>query len=460
MKTTVIGTGYVGLTTAVALAYIGHEVACVDMNQEKIDLLRQGKAPFYEPHLEEVMNSVSLNFTTSIREGLADAEVVMFAVGTPQNPNGSANLTYLNRAFADVLHVLEDSFSPVLLVNKCTAPVGTTETLYQEAAARHLTDRVNIASNPEFLRQGNALADNLYPARLVFGGNPQAYAVLLNLYAPIINQDFNPPASLSRPQGLRQVPLYTVDTRSAELAKYAANAFLAMKISFINEIANLADLVEADVTQVADIIGADPRIGRDFLNAGVGYGGSCFPKDTHALRYIADVKGYDFKLLSAVIDVNNTQHVRIVNTLREALGELREKTVAVLGLTFKPGTDDLREAPSIPIIHRLIFEGAFVQAHDPVALDKARFSLPPKVKLCENLDDALADADAMVIITEWPLYKELTPEILKQRMRGDILVDGRNCLEPQLFVGHMIYIGVGRGSKFEAKAARPTQIAM
>lgn len=462
MDVAVIGTGYVGLTTGVALAHIGHDVICIDLDERKIALLCQGKAPFFEPFLEDTIyfNRSRLRYTTRLSEGLADAEVVFLAVGTPQNPNGSANLAYLHLAFDSALHVLQEKETPTLLVNKCTAPVGTTESLSQKITAQGLSDQINIASNPEFLRQGCALSDNLYPKRLVLGGNNQAHEMLLRLYDPIINQRFSSPADLSRPQNLQQIPAFLVDTRTAELAKYAANAFLAMKISFINEVANIADLVGADVVQVADIIGADPRIGRAFLNAGIGYGGSCFPKDTLALRYIANTNGYDFKLLSAVIDVNNDQRVCIIDYLRDALGELKGKTVAVLGLTFKPGTDDLREAPSIPIINRLLLEGVNVRAHDPVAGDKARFIFSPKVKICEEMKDTWNGADAVLIVTEWSVYQELTPELLKERMRGNLVVDGRNCLDPRLFTGQIRYIGVGRNSNFALQATAPSQMAI
>ncbi|ATW25378.1 UDP-glucose dehydrogenase family protein [Candidatus Formimonas warabiya] len=462
MKVAVIGTGYVGLTTGVALAQIGHDVVCIDVDERKIASLRQGKAPFFEPFLADALdaNRSRLYYTTSIKEGLVHGDVAFLAVGTPQNPNGSANLTYLHQAFASALSVLEKKASSTLLVNKCTAPVGTTESLSQEIAARGLSDQINLASNPEFLRQGCALSDNLYPNRLVLGGNAPAHETLLRLYAPIINQTFHLPAHLPRPQGLQQVPAFLVNTRTAELAKYAANAFLAMKISFINEVANMADLVEADVIQVADIIGADVRIGRAFLNAGIGYGGSCFPKDTLALRHMADTHGYHFKLLSAVIEVNNAQCIRVVEKLRDALGELRGKTIAVLGLTFKPGTDDLREAPSIPMIYHLLLEGANIRAHDPVAGDQARFVLPHKVKLCAEVQDTLEGADAVFIVTEWPLYQKLTPEVLKEKMRGNVVVDGRNCLDPRLFAGQMRYIGVGRGLKPEPEVPLSAQMVV
>lgn len=462
MNVAVIGTGYVGLTTGVVLAHIGHDVTCIDLDERKIKLLCQGRTPFFEPFLKDVIyfNRSRLCYTTSLAEGLAKVEVVFLAVGTPQNPNGSANLAYLYQAFVSALGVLQEKETPTLLVNKCTAPVGTAESMSQEITARCLSDQINIASNPEFLRQGCALSDNFYPNRLVLGGNAKAHEILLRLYRPIIKQSFNAPADLSRPQNLHLVPAFLVDTRTAELAKYTANAFLAMKISFINEVANMADAVGADVVQVADIIGADSRIGRAFLNAGIGYGGSCFPKDTLALRYIANTNGYDFKLLSAVIDVNNYQRIRVVDFLRDALGELRGKSVAVLGLTFKPGTDDLRESPSVPIISQLMIEGANVRAHDPVAGEKARFILPPKVKICEEMKDTLDGADAVLIITEWPIYQELTPELMKERMRGNLVVDGRNCLDPHLFAGQMRYIGVGRGSNFALKATLPSQMAI
>ncbi|MBD2848638.1 UDP-glucose/GDP-mannose dehydrogenase family protein, partial [Paenibacillus sp. IB182496] len=391
MNVVVVGSGYVGLTSGVALAYIGHRVVCVDQDEAKVELLRAGRLPIHEPGLEELLGQVGarLRFTCALEEAMRGAELIMLAVGTPASADGSPDLTHLHAAAAEVLGHLAASGQAAVLINKSTAPVGTADRIREMARRLGVAGRVAVGTNPEFLRQGHALQDTLYPERLVAGGDAQAVAMMRTLYAPLLEQRFTPPAHLPRPAQRGEVPLLTADARSAELAKYAANAFLAMKISFINEIANVCDRVGADVQTVAGIIGADRRIGGAFLQAGIGYGGSCFPKDTRALRSIADTSGYDFKLLSAVIEVNNAQKFRLVELLHRRLGSLQGKPVAVLGLTFKPGTDDLREAPSLPVIAALAAAGAQVTAHDPVAAAKAAPLLPPGVRLAESAEAAL-----------------------------------------------------------------------
>lgn len=430
MNVAVIGTGYVGLTTGVALAHLGHGVVCADIDEEKVRLLNRGVTPIYEPGLEELMHASrsSLSFTVSYQEAIMEAEVVFIAVGTPANGDGSPNLSYLFQALEAVLDTLADKQKPTLLVNKSTVPVGTADRFMEEVRQRGLEPLVEVASNPEFLRQGRALHDTLHPERIVVGGSEQAAQILRRLYKPLLETE--------------QAPFVHVDLRSAELAKYAANAFLAMKISFINEIANVCDCVGADVQKVAQVIGSDRRIGASFLQAGIGYGGSCFPKDTRALRYIADTSGYDFKLLSAVIEVNNDQRNVIVSKLRRALGELKGRKVAVLGLTFKPATDDLREAPSIPVITRLVQEGAEVWVHDPVAMDKAKEQLPPSVKYAAGCQECLHEAEAALLITEWPEYTALEPEQLRRLMRRPLVLDGRNALSHAVRNG-VEYYGIG-----------------
>jgi len=446
MKIAVIGTGYVGLTTGAALAHIGHAVSCVDVDEEKVQQLRQGICPIYEPGLDDVLAGAkhNLRFTTSCREAVQDADVVFIAVGTPSNPDGSPNLKDLFGAVNKVLDNLGVKSTPTLLVNKSTVPVGTGDRVAKQVGERGLGALVEVASNPEFLRQGRALADTLYPDRVVVGGSEQAARILQQLYRPILERSFaEVPASGNRPF-TGEVPFIHVDIRSAELAKYAANSFLAMKISFINEMANVCDCVGADVELIARIIGTDPRIGPAFLQAGIGYGGSCFPKDTRALHYMADTNGYDFKLLSAVIEVNNAQRFVVLDKLKARLGnQLAGRKIAVLGLSFKPDTDDLRDAPSLPIIGQLVAEGARVHAHDPVAMEKAARVLPPEVALGPTLAETVRGADAALLLTEWPEYREMDADWLIRLMNRPLLIDGRNAY-PKDQAKRLIYAGIGR----------------
>jgi UDPglucose 6-dehydrogenase len=455
MKITVIGAGYVGLTSAVTLAYLGHQVTCMDTDLAKIDRLVRGEAPFYEPGLDELLAETagSMRFTADYRPALADAGAVFLAVGTPQNANGSPDLSQYWKAVDMIMDCMDPAWAALLLVNKSTVPVGTGDKLKKRLHFRGFGQRIEIGSNPEFLRQGSALVDNFFPSRLVLGGDNSARHTLLQIYRPLLNEPHLAPDYIRPPAHFKKIEVFQVDIRTAELSKYAANAFLAMKISFINEMANIAELVGADITRVADVIGADPRIGRLFLNAGIGYGGSCFPKDTQALKYLADVRGYDVTLLSAVIHVNNQQPYRLVTKLDQALGGLEDKSICLLGLTFKPETDDLREAPSLPIIQILVDSGACVRVHDPIALDKARGLLPQNVVCCSELEDALQGADALAILTEWPLYQTLDPLAVKKLMRGNVVVDGRNCLSPDLFAAHMQYTGVGLNTSSQAKTS-------
>ncbi|WP_373231267.1 UDP-glucose/GDP-mannose dehydrogenase family protein [Cohnella sp.] len=452
MKVAVIGTGYVGLATGISLAFLGHQVNCIDIAAGKIELLRQGKLPIFEPGLEELFHKAkpNLHFSTSYREGLVDSDVIFLAVGTPANVDGSPNLKYLFSAVDETIACLRNREGLTVLVNKSTVPVGTADQILERVNSASLHSSVTIASNPEFLSQGRVVSDTLYPERIVVGGNERAIHVLQELYAPIISQTFISPEQTPRPETTKGATFISVDTRSAELAKYAANAFLAMKISFINEMANVCDRVGADVTKVAMVIGKDPRIGSSFLQAGIGYGGSCFPKDTRALQFIADTIDYDFKLLSAVIEVNNNQKYRIIEKLREEIGTLYGKKIAVLGLTFKPGTDDLREAPSIPIVNALLSEGAEVYVHDPIAIDTARAILPRTVHFKHQLSDVLLDAEAALLITEWPEYLNLKAEHLISVMRRPLFIDGRNALNAGTMNG-IEYIGFGLGDRIGSK---------
>ena len=455
MKVVVVGTGYVGLTTGVALAYLGNQVTCLDVDVEKIAKLKKGRVPIFEPGLPELLeiSRTNLQFTCSYDEaGIESCDVVFIAVGTPSLPDGNADLTYV-KAAADALGPrLEHAFTVV--VNKSTVPIGSGNwvgTLLAEAYTRKKGSQPGgnyaVASNPEFLRQGSALPDTLYPDRVVIGSEePRAIDTLTNLYRPILNQDFPAPAHLPRPEGMSAIPVVTCDLASAELIKYAANSFLALKISYMNEIAHLAEKVGANITQIARGIGLDARIGPRFLQAGIGWGGSCFGKDTSALVAIARDYGMNMPIIQAARDVNYQQRTWVVDTLLRELKILKGKTIALLGVAFKPNTDDLRDAPSMDIAHQLIQRGARVRMTDPVALENARRLYPDLgVIFCEHPAEAIMKADAAVLVTEWPDYCELDWAAFKEDMNFPLVVDGRNYLDRhELEHKGYRYIGVGR----------------
>lgn len=459
MNVTVVGAGYVGLTTATALAWVGHDVRVVEVDEAKLACLRAGSSPFFESHLDDVLQACRerLRFTSDHEEAVRGSEVVFIAVGTPTNPDGMPDLTHLHAAFGQVLDAVRGSAQSLVVVTKSTVPVGTGDRLAALVRSRALTPRVHLASNPEFLRQGRALADSLYPDRIVVGGSGPAVSALRRLYRPIVERHFEPPAGLERPAFQGPVPFQEVDLRSAELAKYAANAFLAMRISFINEVANVADLVGADVDEVASAIGADPRIGLSYLQAGLGYGGSCLPKDARALHQLAAANGYEFELLAAAMRVNDSQRARVVGHLEFSLGGLTGKRVALLGLAFKPGTDDMREAPSVQLAADLLARGAQVTGHDPRALANAERVMPAGVRLVPSVSDALQGADAAVLVTEWPEYAALKPEAFLSRMRRPLVVDGRNALSADVRRA-LEYRGIGLAGRARA-ASEPDALA-
>jgi len=451
MRILIIGTGYVGLTTGVVFAYIGHEVTCLDTNREKIAQLQAGKAPFYEPHLDELLAQVGgkMRFVSSMSEvDLAHTDVVFIAVGTPSLPDGNADLTNVRQAAESIAEAMDDHF--LVIVNKSTVPIGSgnwvgtlIKDAYEKRNGRKADNLFAVVSNPEFLRQGAALHDSFYPDRVVIGSeNAHGVETLRELFIPILQQSFTPPAGLPRPEGLQEVPLLVCDLTSAEVIKYAANAFLALKISYINEIAQLAQKVGADATLIAKGIGLDSRIGERFLNPGIGWGGSCFGKDTAALVAMAKDYNLAMPIVQAARDVNYHQRTWVVDALQEALKILKGKRVALLGFSFKPDTDDLRDAPSLDIARLLLQRGASVRAHDPVALENARRLYPDLgVRYCAQVDEALEDADAIVLVTEWQQYRELDWEHIKPVP----LVDGRNFLDRERLsaLGFKV-IGVGR----------------
>lgn len=447
-KLTVVGAGYVGLSTAVALALLGREVRVLDTNLARVEGLRRGEPPFYEPGLAESLAQAAprLRYTTDPAEAYDGSGIAIVAVGTPPTPAGHADLRYLYQALETLAR-----YRVPLAVIKSTVPVGT-----NREAQRILGPGVAVASNPEFLRQGQALSDTLYPDRILVGAEEGwVFGVLERLYRPLLEQSFEELPWLPRPKALREalaggyrVPLVRTGLESAELAKYAANAFLATRISFINEIANVAEAVGADIEEVVRAIGLDPRIGPHFFKAGLGYGGSCFPKDTRALAYLAKRGGYDFKLLRAVIEVNQAQRYRLVEKAEAVLGRLNGQTIALLGLAFKPGTDDLREAPSLEIAEELLARGAHVRATDPKALEQARQLLDPRVQTFADPLEALEGADAVLLVTEWPEYRALDWAEAKRRLRRAVVLDGRNALDPQAMAAlGYVYQGIGRGRK-------------
>ncbi len=441
MKVVSMGTGYVGLTTGVALAFLGHQVTCFDPVTAKIEMLKAHKLPIYEPNLAELFLQAENNLTFTDKEaeiGLDTTDVIFISVGTPSLPDGRADMQYVQQASEMIGRNLGDHFTVV--VNKSTVPIGSgnwVSSLIRDAYfAKHgqrPDGKFAMASNPEFLRQGSALYDTLYPDRVVIGGeNPKVLDILTNLYRPILNQTFASPDFLPRPEHLGGVPLLSCDLASAELIKYAANAFLALKISYINEIGMLATKVGADVNQVARGIGLDSRIGPRFLEAGIGWGGSCFGKDTAALVATANEYGMSMPIVQAAREVNYHMRVWVVEQLLAELKILKGRTIAFLGVAFKENTDDLRDAPSIDIARNLIERGVKVRAHDPVALENARRQYKDLgVTFLDDPLETVEDADAVVLITKWPEYRKLSWSVLKTKMKGSLVLDGRNFLPRQ-----------------------------
>jgi UDPglucose 6-dehydrogenase len=416
MNICVVGTGYVGLVTGAVFADLGNDVVCVDKVRAKIDSLKAGRMPIYEPGLEEMVarnvEDGRLSFTTELPAAVRQSDVIFIAVGTPPRETGETDLSHVEAVAAEIGHAM-DRYK--VIVNKSTSPVGTGE-LVREVIARHQPRPIefDVVSNPEFLREGSAIEDTLRPDRIVIGAaNQHAAMRLVELYAPL------------------ERPMIITDLPSAEVIKYASNAFLANKISFINAIANVCEASGADVTQVMKGMGLDARIGAAFLQAGLGYGGSCFPKDVDSLIHTAGRLGYDFKLLKAVVDINRERAGRLVEMIRKVLGPLDDKTVAVLGLAFKPNTDDMREAKSLDVVDQLTAAGASVKAYDPVAVDNARALLPSSVTYSASPYEAAQGADAVVLVTEWNEFKYLNLERLRGVLRRRIIFDGRNIWEPE-----------------------------
>ncbi|PWU06666.1 MAG: UDP-glucose 6-dehydrogenase [Terriglobia bacterium] len=458
MQVTVIGTGYVGSVTGACLAYLGHRVTCVDTDSAKIARWKLGQSPIYEPYLDELIAQASriggIDFTTELTEAARNSDVIFIAVGTPPLPNGAANLSYLEAAARSIGSAMDSSRFRVV-VNKSTVPVGSgnlVETLVREGILEtHPAERnkicFGVASNPEFLREGCAVSDSLYPDRIVVGASDdRTMQIMRDLYRPVVEQTFEPPPGAPRPPQLSTVPLVSTSLTSAEMIKYAANAFLAMKIGFANEIANICERVGAEATEVMLGIGLDSRIGSKFLNAGVGWGGSCFGKDIQALLQTASEYGYTSRLLQASLDVNTAQRQMAIQKLQEKLYILKGRTIGLLGLAFKPDTDDLRDAPSLHIAERLLQMGARVKAYDPIAMQACRELYPNlRIRYCDSVREVAEDADALVVVTEWAEFRNLPLEELAAVMAKPVLVDGRNVLQPETAIAAGFdYTGMGR----------------
>ena len=433
MRIAMIGTGYVGLVSGACLADFGHHVVCVDKDSAKIDGLKAGRMPIWEPGLEALVKANAdrgrLEFTSDLAAGVEGADAVFIAVGTPaRRGDGHADLSYVFGAVKELAKALK---GPVVVVTKSTVPVGTGDEIARLLKEEGAPDGTSVASNPEFLREGAAIRDFKIPDRIVIGADDdRAREVLKEIYRPLF---------------LNEAPILFTGRRTAELTKYAANAFLATKISFINEIADLCEAVDADVQDVARGIGLDNRIGAKFLHAGPGFGGSCFPKDTLALLQTATAAGVEQRIVSTVVDVNDRRKERMAERVAKALGGLKGKRIAVLGLAFKPNTDDMRDAPSLPLVAGLLAGGASVAAFDPVAMDQAR-PLMGEVEMANDAEAAAKNADALVIVTEWDEFRALDLDAIAATMRGKVLVDLRNVYDrAEAERAGLIYYGVGRG---------------
>jgi UDPglucose 6-dehydrogenase len=431
LKIGVVGTGYVGLVAGACFAESGNDVICIDNNAAKVRLLQRGKVPIYEPGLEELVRrnrqEGRLTFSTALPKAVRESTIIFIAVGTPQDEDGSADLRHVLGVAREVARAM-DGYK--VIVDKSTVPVGTAEKV-REIVRRETTHPFSVVSNPEFLKQGAAIEDFMKPDRVVIGAeDPRSTELMLELYAPFTRTG---------------APIMVMDCASAELTKYAANAMLATRISFMNEVANLCEAVGADVDHVRKAIGADRRIGTSFLFPGVGYGGSCFPKDVQAMIRFAADEGYDFKILQAVENVNAQQKTRLYARMKQHFGQLKGKTIAVWGLAFKPKTDDMREAPSIPLIEALLAAGATVQAYDPEAMKVARRIFGSRITYAASNYDALEGADALAIVTEWNEFRRPDFGRARSLMRSPVIFDGRNLFTPAQMKQHGFrYYSIGR----------------
>ncbi|HRQ88019.1 MAG TPA: UDP-glucose/GDP-mannose dehydrogenase family protein [Bacteroidia bacterium] len=432
MKLTIIGSGYVGLTTGACFAEVGHEVMCVDNDAAKIETLLRGEIPIYEPGLADLVTqnvaAGRLSFTTSTEEGVGHGEVVFIAVPTPPNPDGSVDLKFIEKVAREIAPCI-DRYK--VIVDKSTVPVKTGEKVAETIQRYAPEAEFDVVSNPEFLREGSAVADLMNPDRIVFGSNSdRASALMKKVYEPFV------------------APLLVTDINSAELIKHAANSFLALKISYINAISEICEASNADVELVAEGIGMDTRIGRSFLNAGLGYGGSCFPKDIAAFIAISEQLSVPFDLLKEVQRINRRQLERFVERIRSALWVLGEKKIAVWGLTFKPNTDDLRCSVAVELVEKLLSEGAEITVYDPKGMERARaLEIGSKIRFAASPEEAAAGAEALVVATEWPEFSRVDFRKVRESMQSPLLFDGRNLLDPKTMRNYgFVYHGIGRGT--------------
>lgn len=428
MNIVIVGTGYVGLVSGVCFAYQGHNVICIDNDDNKIKELQSGRSPIYEPEVEIFMDRYknNLHYTTDYKCAFTDADIIFICVGTPEKSDGSANLQYIYDVAKQIVkYVRKDIFIAI----KSTVPIGTNDKIEKFIRENIIKDiNVNVISNPEFLSQGTAINDTLNASRIVIGAESErAKGFMKELY-----KNFN-------------APIIFTNRRSAEMIKYACNDFLALKISYINEIANLCELVGADISEVTKGMGYDSRIGNKFLKAGIGYGGSCFPKDTKALHWLASYHDYEIKTIKAAIEVNEYQKLKLIKKARKYYKDFSGITVAILGLTFKPGTDDLREAPSLVNIPLLVEENAIIKAYDPVGENNYINRFPDKIEYCNSIENALIEADICFIFTEWSEIVNFNINKFTQLMKNPIVLDGRNCYKLQDVIGKgFVYESIGR----------------
>ncbi|MBS3103208.1 UDP-glucose/GDP-mannose dehydrogenase family protein [Candidatus Woesearchaeota archaeon] len=429
MNIAIIGSGYVGLTTGTCFAELGNNVICADIDKEKVENLRKAIMPIYEPGLKELLErnirEKRLEFTTDIKKAVSSAEVIFICVGTPPKESGEADLSYVENVADEIAKTIS---SYKVIVEKSTVPVETGEKVMETIRANNRNKvEFDVVSNPEFLREGSAVSDFMNPDRIVIGANSKkAREMMEKLYKPL------------------NAPILFTDIKSAELIKHASNSFLAAKISFINAVANICELTGADVEKVAEGMGLDKRIGKQFLNAGIGYGGSCFPKDVDAFVKLAEKKGYNFELLKAVQKINKLQRNLFIKKIEDALWNIKNKTIGILGLAFKPNTDDMREAPSLDIISALQREGAKIKAYDPEAAEKSS-KIFGNIEYCNDPYEAAKDSDALVILTEWSEFKELDLKKVKSLMRNSLVIDGRNIYnKSEMEKLGFKYISVGR----------------
>ena len=432
MRITVVGTGYVGLVTGTCLAETGNEVVCVDIDAQKVEQMQEGKVPIYEPHLdvlfERNINAGRLSFTTQLQEGLDHGEIIFLALPTPEEEDGSADLSYVLGVAKEIGNRIDEY---KVIVDKSTVPVGTTEEVQKTIAAQTDVD-FDVVSNPEFLREGFAVDDFLKPERIVIGSSSErAIKLMQSLYKPFVRSGN---------------PIIVMDEKSAELTKYASNAFLATKITFMNEIANYCERVGADVDMVRRGMGTDSRIGKRFLFPGIGYGGSCFPKDVKALHKSGKDTAYDFKILDAVIEINDAQKIKLIPKIKDYFkGELHNKKIAVWGLAFKPETDDIREAPSLYMIDALLEEGAQICAFDPEAMPNVKTRYGDKIQFAQSMYEATQQTDALVICTEWSIFRTPDFDKLKKNLNNPVIFDGRNLYDVEdLEKEGVTYISIGR----------------